>query len=74
MSSDGPCWRPSRPVIWRWSEELREALIARFKAGEAVKTIAHALGRLASCVEVEVRRPLEGLHGRWRRSEAGADG
>lgn len=28
--------------------------------------IARAVGTLASCVEVEVRRPLEGLHGRWK--------
>jgi 6-pyruvoyl-tetrahydropterin synthase len=30
------------------------------------ENIAYAIGRLAKCVEVEVRRPLEGFHARWR--------
>ena len=28
--------------------------------------IARAVGTLANCVEVEVSRPLEGFHARWR--------
>lgn len=28
--------------------------------------IAAVVGTLANCVAVEVRRPLEGFHGRWR--------
>ena len=38
-------------------------LPADFQWGE---DIARAVGTLANCVEVEVRRPLEGLHARWR--------
>jgi len=49
---DSRCWRGRRPA-WMtrpYSEDLRERALARFEAGETIRSIGEALGISPSCV------------------------
>lgn len=49
-----------RTLLDQWDHRLLPVEISTAEA------IAAAVGTLAKCIEVEVRRPLERFHARWR--------
>ena len=50
-------------LLKNWDHKLLPDELATAEA------LAKAVGRLNNCVEVEIRRPVEGLFARWRLDE-----